>query len=80
MSTVARKPIPLGRGVPPPVPPNKPIVPPKKDGILGRKIESVAAENADLKCLQIRGPVLPPGKVKLPNSTEKQEDQVREFL
>jgi hypothetical protein len=74
MSTVTRKPIPLGRGVPPPVPPNKPIVPPKKDGMLGRKVD---AENADLKnTSQIRQPTLPTGKVKLPNSVEKPNDQV----
>ncbi|CAG0886110.1 unnamed protein product [Cyprideis torosa] len=30
-----RKPIPIGRGVPPPVPPNKPVVPPKKEGLGG---------------------------------------------
>lgn len=29
----------LGRGVPPPVPPNKPVVPPKKDSVVGRKVE-----------------------------------------
>lgn len=34
----------LGRGVPPPVPPNKPIVPPKKDSMLTRKPESTSTE------------------------------------
>ncbi|XP_075218693.1 cortactin binding protein N-terminal like nausicaa isoform X2 [Lycorma delicatula] len=29
----------VGRGVPPPVPPNKPVVPPKKEAILGRRTE-----------------------------------------
>lgn len=29
----------LGRGVPPPVPPNKPVVPPKKDSVVGRKVD-----------------------------------------
>lgn len=29
----------LGRGVPPPVPPNKPVVPPKKDSVIGRKVD-----------------------------------------
>lgn len=76
VATVARKPIPLGRGVPPPVPPNKPIIPPKKDGILGRKIDTAGTENADLKNSQLRGPLLPSGKLRLPSSTEKQEDQV----
>lgn len=29
----------MGRGAPPPVPPNKPVVPPKKDTILSRRAE-----------------------------------------
>lgn len=71
VGTVARKPIPLGRGVPPPVPPNKPIIPPKKDGMLNRKIETLS-ENP------MRGLGLPSVKAKLQNLSEKQQsdDQV----
>ncbi|RZF33300.1 hypothetical protein LSTR_LSTR007645 [Laodelphax striatellus] len=29
----------VGRGVPPPVPPNKPVIPPKKDAVLNRRAE-----------------------------------------
>lgn len=36
----------LGRGVPPPVPPNKPVVPPKKDSVVGRKVEGVDGATA----------------------------------
>ena len=78
MSTVRKHP-PLGRGVPPPVPPNKPIVPPKKDGILGRRIETVSADNAELKSPQMRA-LLPPGKVKLATNLEKQNDQVGRYF
>lgn len=35
LSTIKK--LPLARGVPPPVPPNKPVVPPKKDGAFVRK-------------------------------------------
>lgn len=35
----------IGRGAPPPVPPNKPIIPPKKDLISFIKKTPVAAEN-----------------------------------
>lgn len=37
---VVKKQAGVGRGAPPPVPPNKPVVPPKKDTILGRRGES----------------------------------------
>ncbi len=76
VSTIARKPIPLGRGVPPPVPPNKPIIPPKKDGMLNRKLEAMSSENQDGKHAAIRGTILPTCKVKLPNTAEKHDDQV----
>ncbi|XP_034230476.1 uncharacterized protein CG10915-like isoform X2 [Thrips palmi] len=36
----------LGRGAPPPVPPNKPIVPPKKDSAVGRKADGGADGSA----------------------------------
>lgn len=83
VGTVVRKPIPLGRGVPPPVPPNKPIIPPKKDGMLGRKLEVVANDNTDAKNNQNRMPVLPSSvKVKLQNTSDRQvnEDEVNREL
>lgn len=87
VGTVARKPIPLGRGVPPPVPPNKPIIPPKKDGILNRKLEVVCSDNntatGDGKNSQPRGlPLLPTNtvKVKMPTSERQNEDEVNREL
>lgn len=73
LSTVVRKSIPLGRGVPPPVPPNKPIVPPKKDGILTRKLDPCVSENADKnmqKCSTVAV------KDRPPNTAEKHDDPV----
>lgn len=75
VGTVARKPIPLGRGVPPPVPPNKPVIPPKKDGMLNRKLE-VVNDNSDAKNNQTRVPVLPSVKVKLQTSDRQPEEEV----
>lgn len=47
----AKKQTGVGRGVPPPVPPNKPVVPPKKEAILGRRTEHgpVSSEQTEQK-------------------------------
>lgn len=74
VSTVVRKSIPLGRGVPPPVPPNKPIVPPKKDVILNRKLDPSASENADKNMQQKCIPLA--GKDRPANAAEKHDDAV----
>lgn len=69
--------LPLGRGVPPPVPPNKPIIPPKKDGILNRKMETIVPENSDLKNFKLpRGIVLQSSKVKSANTVDKHDEPV----
>ncbi|XKL65392.1 hypothetical protein PGB90_008812 [Kerria lacca] len=70
--------LPLGRGVPPPVPPNKPIIPPKKDGILNRKMETIVPENSDLKNFKLpRGIVLQSSKVKSANTVDKHDEPVK---
>uniref|UniRef100_A0A1B6EA52 Cortactin-binding protein-2 N-terminal domain-containing protein n=1 Tax=Clastoptera arizonana TaxID=38151 RepID=A0A1B6EA52_9HEMI len=40
-SDVPKKQTAIGRGTPPPVPPNKPVIPPKKDTIIGRRVEAM---------------------------------------
>ena len=40
-ATATMKPVVGARGAPPPVPPNKPIVPPKKEGTFLRRTESI---------------------------------------
>lgn len=73
ISTVVRKSIPLGRGVPPPVPPNKPIVPPKKDGILNRKLDSCVSENVDKNMQKCSAVAV---KDRPSNTAEKHDDPV----
>lgn len=51
-SDAAKKQTGVGRGVPPPVPPNKPVVPPKKDAILGRRVEPAANTDEQKSCPQ----------------------------
>ncbi|XP_022186245.2 CTTNBP2 N-terminal-like protein [Nilaparvata lugens] len=46
----------VGRGVPPPVPPNKPVIPPKKDAVLNRRAELSAAVPAVTPAATIAAP------------------------
>ncbi|XP_018915787.1 uncharacterized protein Naus isoform X1 [Bemisia tabaci] len=58
----------IGRGTPPPVPPNKPVVPPKKDALFGRKFEESDSKSpSTLKTV----PVMLKDKV-LPEKSEAQ--------
>lgn len=48
----------ISRGTPPPVPPNKPIIPPKKDLMSFMKKSSIAENAASITDKEQKGPVL----------------------